>query len=266
MKVYGLQLDIAWESKEANRQRIVRLLGERRPEQGALVVLPEMTCTGFTQRVEGLAESEGQETERFYQDLATRLGVTLVAGLTHFGAGGKGRNMAVVYSADGRKLTQYCKIHPFTFGGETQHFEKGDEVTTFPWGEAQVAPFICYDLRFPEIFRAVAGLEIFVVIANWPAQREEHWVTLLRARAIENQAYVMGVNRCGQDPNHSFSGRSLIVNPQGAVLADAGNQEGLIEASVDLAELRAYRQRFPALDDRRDLPCYHPVIHRSGGA
>ena len=253
MRIYGLQLDIVWEDKSANRERIERLLGERRPEPGSLVVLPELTCIGFTQRLEGMAESEGEETELFYGQLASRLGVTLVAGLTHHGRVGQGRNMAVVYSADGHKLTQYCKTHPFSFGGEDRSFERGEVVTSFPWGGARVAPFICNDLRFPEIFRVLAGVEVFVVIGSWGALRERQWMTLLQARAMENQAYVVGVNRCGQDVNISYSGRSLIVDPEGTILADAGNLEGFVQADIDLAELRAYRQRFPSLAERREI-------------
>ena len=252
MKVYGLQLDIAWEAKHDNQASIRGWLERIQPQEGSLVVLPEMTCTGFTQRVEGLAEAAGGETESFYAELAQQLKIALVGGVIHQGAGGKGRNVALVLAPNGR-LADYCKIHPFTFGGETQFFEKGESIQTFEWSGIQVAPLICYDLRFPELFRSVAGVELYCVIANWPAAREKHWMTLLQARAIENQAYVIGVNRCGSDPKNQYSGRSLIIDPQGTIVADAASAEGFVEASLDIEELRAYRRRFPALEDRRDL-------------
>jgi omega-amidase len=110
---------------------------------------------------------------------------------------------------------------------------------------------VCYDVRFPELFRlpAVRGAELLCVIANWPAARESHWMALLKARAIENQAYVAAVNRCGPDPNAEYSGRSQIISAWGDVLEDAGNGETVIRAELDLARLREYRAKFPALSD-----------------
>jgi len=123
----------------------------------------------------------------------------------------------------------------------------------FAWQSFQVAPFICYDLRFPELFRASArrGAQLFAVIANWPLTRAQHWITLLQARAIENQAYVAGVNRCGRDPKLGYNGRSLIISPQGDILADAEDKECVISAELDLAGLLAWREKFPALQDMR---------------
>src|SRR5690606_6307419 len=116
-----------------------------------------------------------------------------------------------------------------------------------------VSPLICYDLRFPEAFRLATkqGAEMFVVIANWPTARVEHWLTLLKARAIENQAYVIGCNRVGRDPKVVYPGRSVIIDPRGNVLADAGGDPGVISSSIDAAALREYRKTFPALNDIR---------------
>ena len=115
-----------------------------------------------------------------------------------------------------------------------------------------VSPFVCYDLRFPELFRAAAAehkSELFVVLANWPDARIHHWTRLLQARAIENQAYVVGVNRIGADPNCSYAGHSLIIDPHGNILAAAGGREGAISERLDLVSLRAYRQAWPFLSD-----------------
>jgi predicted amidohydrolase len=116
-----------------------------------------------------------------------------------------------------------------------------------------VAPFICYDLRFPEHFRTAArhGAQLITVIASWPIARIQHWVTLLQARAIENQAYVAGTNRCGTDPKFTYTGRSLIVSPKGEILADAGNAETVISADLSLDDLLAYRKDLPFLADMR---------------
>ena len=114
-----------------------------------------------------------------------------------------------------------------------------------------MAPFVCYDLRFPEIFRSAVrrGAQVFVVIANWSVKREQHWVTLLQARAIENQACVVGVNRCGTDPKYAYSGHSMIIDAHGTVLAEVGNKETIISADIDLAALELWRKDFPALVD-----------------
>jgi len=116
-----------------------------------------------------------------------------------------------------------------------------------------VAPFVCYDLRFPEIFRHAVkkGVQVYTVIANWPEPREAHWLALLKARAIENQAFVLGVNRVGRDPKNAYSGRSQILDPRGSVLADAGNAEGVFGVELDPAALLDYRKAFPAIQDMK---------------
>jgi len=126
-------------------------------------------------------------------------------------------------------------------------------VRTFNLGAAVVAPFVCYDLRFPEVFRvaSAAGANLMVVIANWPSKRIQHWVTLLQARAIENLSYVIGVNRTGNDPTLEYSGRSVIVDYMGEILADAGSDECVISADLDFEELNRWREGFPALRDRK---------------
>ena len=138
-----------------------------------------------------------------------------------------------------------------TRGGEARCYSAGCEIKTFRWGEFTVCPFICYDLRFPEIFRIAVrrGANLFLVIANWPLPREGHWATLLEARAIENLAYVVGINRAGNDPKYVYFGRSRIIDPHGKVIAEAGREETVITADVDIATVEAWRKDFPALSD-----------------
>jgi predicted amidohydrolase len=163
----------------------------------------------------------------------------------------KGRNEAVAFSSEGSLLVRYQKIHPFSLGGEADVHEAGTEVHTFKWGLFTVAPFICYDLRFPECFReaARAGANLFVVIALWPMKRQQHWLTLLQARAIENQAYVIGVNRVGVEPRYTYSGRSVVVDPHGIIVADAGEHEGVLTSAIHFDVVKSWRQEFPALRD-----------------
>ena len=253
MKIYCCQFDIAWEDKRANFAKARALVTAARPERGSLVLLPELFATGFTMNTAPLAEKPGGETEQFLAGLARELGVFVLGGVLGAGAQGKGRNLSVLFVPDGRRGCCYAKIQPFTPGGESAAYEAGDEPTLFAWQNFVVSPFVCYDLRFPEHFRLAArrGAELFTVISSWPVARIEHWVTLLRARAIENQAYVAGCNRCGTDPKLTYNGRSLIVAPSGEVLADAGDGEKVISADVDLETLRAYRKELPFLADMK---------------
>lgn len=253
MKIFYGQLDIAWEDKRANYKKVRALLESAAAPPESLVVLPEMFSTGFSMNVAGIREGAPSETERFLESVAREFRVFVLGGLVTPGKDGRGRNEAVVFHPDGKLLARYCKIHPFTFGGETQHYEAGSEIALFDWAGFNVAPFVCYDLRFPEIFRigAKRGAQLFAVIANWPSKRMNHWITLLQARAIENQAYVVGVNRCGNDPKLSYPGRSLIIDPLGEIIADAGTGEAMAGAEVDPARIKAWRSEFPALPDMR---------------
>ena len=239
MKVVGLQLDIVWENKAANLDKVRRVLSDTRPSPGTLVVLPEMFATGFTKNLV-LAEDTGESIT----SLAQEYRVQVLAGLVR-----SRRNEAVLFDADGREMAQYAKMHPFKFGGEIA--VPGTEPVVVKCGEFQLAPVVCYDLRFPELFRDCVkrGANLFAVIANWPTPRLDHWLTLLKARAIENQAYVIGVNRCGRDPRNEHPGHSQVINPRGEVLADAGESEGVVRAELDLLILQAYRQQFPVLED-----------------
>ncbi len=251
MNVVGVQLDTAWEDKEANHAKLAALLAADPPAPGTLVVLPEMWATGFSMNVAEVAETSAAETETFLSMLAEQYQIGLLGGVVTTGADGLGRNEAVLFGTDGEEAARYTKMHPFSFGQETQHYVRGSAITVFEWQGFSVAPFICYDLRFPEVFRHAArlGAEVFCVIANWPEARVDHWMTLLKARAIENQAYVVGINRCGDDPNLHYPGRSLVFGPRGEVLADGGTGEGMLSARLDRETLRAYRRDFPALDD-----------------
>ena len=253
MHAAGLQFDLAWEDRPANLAKVRALVAAAKPAKGTLVALPEMFSSGFSMNVAGIAEAEGGETEAVLAAIAMEQGIYVTGGVVTRAADGRGLNQSVTFGPDGTLLARYSKIHPFSYGGETNHYAPGTEVVTWRWGDVTVAPFVCYDLRFPEIFRNAVkkGAQLFTVIANWPEPREAHWLALLAARAIENQAYVLGVNRCGRDPKLAYSGRGQLIDPRGKIVADGGNAEGLFGAEVDLAGLLAYRKEFPALQDMR---------------
>src|SRR5688572_890648 len=235
MEIVCCQLDIVWEDKAANHAKVTAMLESARPAAGSLVLLPEMFATGFSMNVAAVADpSPDGPTHTFLAQTAKRFGVHLLGGLATVGPDGRGRNEAVLYSPQGRELTRYQKIQPFSPGKESVHYAAGGRVVTFEWAGFTVSPFICYDLRFPEIFRPAAcgaGANLIAVIASWPVARAQHWVALLQARAIENQCYVAGANRCGRDPYLAYPGHSVIVDPLGKIVADAGDGEGLIRAT-----------------------------------
>jgi omega-amidase len=255
MKLYCCQFDISWEAKEINFERVRKLLEYNVPDPGSLMVLPEMAFTGFSMNVDLVTQDEPQRTESFLTDVAKRFGVYLVAGLVTRSQNGRGENKAVFVTPSGRVGGVYQKMHLFSPGGEHLYFQRGDTVKKFSWQGGCVVPLICYDLRFPELFRAALhlGVELYVVIANWPCLRDEHWATLLQARAIENQAFVAGINRCGQDPNYDYAGRSVIIAPDGRILAQAGKTEEVIFADIDWEILRECRTGFPVLKDRHGI-------------
>lgn len=253
MKIYAVQLETVWHQPQVNHERVAALLEEQGVEPGSLVCLPETFSTGFTMDVVGQGEFPGGPSSIYLSELAQRFQCWVVAGLV-FKTRAKGANVALVFDPAGAQIARYDKIHPFSFGKEPQYYGPGGRLNSFRWNKFTVVPLICYDLRFPELFRKAtfeAGAEIFVVIANWPNPRGQHWTTLLSARAIENQAYVVGLNRSGADPNVDYPGLSRIIDPKGEVLAAAGESQAVISASPDRETLVEWRKRFPALADSR---------------
>lgn len=252
MHIAAVQFDISWEDARSSILSASTMLAMADLPAGTLAVLPEMFATGFSMNAE-LTLAAQAETEQTLSQLALTFGLYLCGGLVARGTSGLPENQAVLYGPDGIEVGRYTKRHPFTPLGEDKVYAAGNEATVLKVNDAGIAPLICYDLRFPEEFRAGAkiGAEVFLILASWPAARQNHWTTLLQARAIENQAYVVGVNRTGQDPNCQYAGGSMIVSPRGEILAQAGAGPQILSAEIDLADLRAYRQDFPALRDMK---------------
>lgn len=270
-------MDIAWEDKQANYDRAERLIAKAGPAPGDFLLLPEMFDTGFSFNVERTADGD-LATLGYLKQLAQDLEVYVQGSRTVL-ENGNAENRATVVGPDGTVLADYAKIHPFSLGKEHERFPGGREVVTYPLqvaggakggargngeGEARggggagqasitVCPAICYDLRFPELFRVglQRGAGMYAIGANWPQSRGAHWRALLIARAIENQAFVLGVNRTGNDPNLAYAGGSLAVGPRGEVLGELGPEEEPLSVEVDWAELRMWREKFPAWKDAR---------------
>lgn len=252
MKWYALQLDMAWQDKARNRAAIHHTLETEPPDPDSLVILPEMFETGFSMDTSVTSQSEERDGEKFLQEIAREFRVAIMGGVAAPQQHGVSRNEAVAFGPNGEELVRYQKRRPFSVTKEGDHYPPGDRTTVFEWCGVRIAPAICYDLRFPELFREAitAGAEAFAVIACWPQVRSEHWVRLLQARAIENLAAVIGVNRCGTEPGLIYDGRSTAFDHMGVQQFEAGASPRLISATVDIDELRRWRRRFPALRDR----------------
>ncbi len=252
MRVYGCQLNIVWEDKSANFRRVQSLLRRRRISANSLIVLPEMFATGFSMNAPEMAEPADGPTTGFMQQLATQTRSYVLGGFARQ-TGQSTFNEAVCLSPSGDCIARYDKLYPFSPGGESDHYSAGDRITVFRCGNLNVAVFICYDLRFPEAFRAALsqGADVMVVIANWPRRRHLHWTALLQARAIENQAYVIGINRCGRDPKLEYLGGSIVFDPHGRKLVQAGSRESVISAKLDARLPSQWREEFPVLNDMR---------------
>ena len=253
MQIAALQLDSIWEDKPANHQKVRSILSAADIAPKSLVILPEMFDTGFSMNVQTTAQDEDRASEQVLRELASELNCAVLGGVVGPILNGQASNEAVAFAPDGRELVRYRKMQPFTPAGEDVHYGAGASHVMFEWEGVKIAPFVCYDLRFPEIFRPAArdGAQLIAVIACWPQKRSEHWVRLLQARAIENQAFVVGVNRCGTDPQFSYDGRSSAFDPHGECLFEADAAEQVLRCEVKSTTVREWRDAFPALKDMR---------------
>ena len=242
MKITLLQRDIAWADPQANMRRNDGLFSD---DGGTdLYVFPEMFSTGFCTEPDGIAEPAPYETLRWMKEKAVRFRCA-VAGSVAVEEAGRYFNRFYFVFPDGR-TAQYDKRHLFTFGGEHLRFTPGRERVIVSYMGVRILPLICYDLRFPVWSRNRGDYDLIIYVASWPAQRINVWRHLLRARAMENQCYVAGVNRC--------EGGTVMVDPCGNVMAECPDgAEGRISAEIDLDRLKAIRAGFPVLDDADDF-------------
>ena len=252
MRVAGIQHDIAWEDPAANFERLGEMIGTAAGAGADLVVLTEMFSTGFSMDVDRVAEPVDGPSTRFLVDQAAAHGIWLCGSLPERPEGQALPFNRLVLAAPDGAVHRYAKIHPFSYAREHDHYASGGEHVTVDVGGVRTTLFVCYDLRFADEFWACASdTDCYVVVANWPAARRDHWRTLLRARAIENQAYVVGVNRVGRGGKLDYIGDSMIIDPLGEILTEATGVEAIVTGEVDPAVVAEVRTRFPFLTDRR---------------
>ena len=253
MRVAAVQHDIAWEDRDANFAHLDGLIGDAAQQRAQLVVLSEMFSTGFSMDTERIAEPFDGPSASFLVEQATRRGLWVCGSAPEVQPGDELPSNTLILAAPDGAVTRYHKIHPFSYGGEHEKYAAGDARVTVEVEGVRCSLFVCYDLRFADEFWAVAAdTDCYVVAANWPAARRDHWRTLLRARAIENQAFVIGVNRIGSGGGLDYAGDSAIVLPFGRTLAasDAAGEEILLH-DVTADEVADVRAKYPFLADRR---------------
>jgi predicted amidohydrolase len=252
MRVAAVQHDIVWEDPQANFERLRPWVGAAAAAGARLVVLTEMYSTGFSMRTDITAEPPGGPSTDFLVEQAAEHGVWLAGSLPERSDGAGLPFNTLVLAGPGGQLHRYRKIHPFTYSREHEHFGAGTDFVTVEVEGVRVTLFVCYDLRFADEFWATAAdTDLYLVPANWPDTRRAHWIALLQARAIENQAYVVGCNRVGAGGKLDYAGDSRVIDPTGEVLAAAAQGESLLVAEVEAQLVADTRARFPFMQDRR---------------
>lgn len=243
-----IQSDLFWEDADKNCSHFEELFAEL-PVETELVVLPEMFSTGFSMQVEKCAEQMDGLTVEWMRSQAQKQNIA-ICGSVMIKENAAFYNRFVFAHPDG-KLEQYDKRHLFSMGEEHLHFTPGKERKIIQYKSFRILPQVCYDLRFPVFSRNLQDYDLMINVANWPAPRREVWQTLLKARSIENQAFVAGVNRIGTDGiGINYSGDSAIIDPKGKIMAEAiGKKEQLISAKLDKGSLERFRLKFPVLPD-----------------
>lgn len=243
LKVALLQTELVWQDAQANRSMLAAKLAQL--PAADLILLPEMFSSGFSMQSAAIAEPEGDTLAWLTQQAATLNAAVCGSVATRTESGCVNRCYFVTPQGE---VTQYDKKHLFRMAGEHQAYQAGTERVVLSYRGWRILLQVCYDLRFPVFSRNRNDYDVALYVANWPAARSHAWRTLLQARAIENQAYVLGCNRVGSDGNGlAYGGDSLIVDYLGQPLADVAPQlDTVLSASLDLAALAQYRQQFPA--------------------
>ena len=251
LRVAALQHDIIWEDPDSNFQRLASQVESAVAAGGQLVVLSEMFSTGFTMNSEKCAEALDGASHEFLLTQAAKHQIWITGSIPMRWEDGIAYTTHNLVAPNG-DTHRYKKIHPFSFSAEPENYGAGTEFLQLEIGGTRITFFICYDLRFAdEFWQTAQSTDLFVIPANWPAGRRTHWQTLLRARAIENQAYVLGVNRVGDGDGLSYAGDSALLDPWGETIVSGMSDETLLIADVDAEVVKETRATFPVFQDRR---------------
>lgn len=254
LRIALAQIPVEHGKPEENYKKVAQYLSKAAQAKADVVVLPELWNTGYDlARLEEIADVEGQRTKEFLQAKAQEYKIDIVGGSVAIKENEQFYNTTYIVDKQGKLISEYRKVHLFRLMDEDKYLAAGEQKNVFELSGVKSASFICYDIRFPEWLRTVAKekLSVIYVVAQWPQTRIEQWKALLVARAIENQAYVVAVNRVGDNPDNKFNGHSLIINPLGEVLSDSGDQETLTVYDLDTSEMEKFTQQIYVFEDRR---------------
>ncbi len=250
MKIALLQTNIEWNNLQANHRHIESLLSKC--DKADVYVLPEMFSTGFATNPQSVAETNNQSLE-WLKQCAQNLGAAVCGSVAIRDANGAFYNRFYFVFPDGHTV-HYDKRHLFRLGGEGEYYTRGNNRVVINYQGVRILLLICYDIRFPVFSRNRKDYDLIICVANWPTTRLSAWQALLKARAIENQCYVAGVNRCGSDPVCEYSGGTMLVDAYGQTIVECEYaKEGSVSGVIDLIRLNAFRQKFPVLDDADDF-------------
>ncbi|MEH7380644.1 carbon-nitrogen family hydrolase [Bacillus sp. JJ1533] len=255
LKIACIQYDIQYGKPQENFDHISKEIEKTMThEKPDIIVLPELWTTGYDlTRLDEIADENGSETKAFIIDLAKQYSVNIVAGsITKKTVQGV-TNTMFVFNREGEIISEYSKLHLFQLMDEHLYLQAGNAKGDFTIENIPAAGVICYDIRFPEWIRAhtTSGAEILFVVAEWPLPRLEHWRTLLLSRAIENQCYVVACNSVGSNPDNVFGGHSMIIDPWGKIIAEAGTESTILIGEIDLSKVQEVRNQIPIFQDRR---------------
>ncbi len=251
MKIATIQHDIVWEDKDANFERLAPMIRSAAAADARIALLTETFSTGFSMDTARTGEPFGGPSSTFLQQQAKEHDLWVGGSCPEVIDGDRPFNTFVLAGPDGA-VHRYRKVHPFTYGGEERSFQGGSDLVTVEIEGLRVSLFVCYDLRFAdEWWQLARQTDVYLVVANWPEARRLHWQALTQARAIENQAYVVGCNRVGTGGRLDYCGDSRIVDPAGELLATAAQGETLLLADVTADHVLDVRTRFRFMQDRR---------------
>ncbi len=253
MKIVTVSLNQRWEDKESNIKQIQNLMLDVSMAHPDIVVFPEMTLTGFTMNAEAMSEDQAKSlTIDFFSGIAVQFNTAVAFGVV-LKTKEKPTNNLVVVSKEGNVLGQYEKIHPFSYSGETDHYSKGEKLAWFELDGFTIGLTICYDLRFPELYQSLSKqCDAIINIANWPARRVADWTLLLHARALENQCFMIGVNRTGTDGNgFDYDKSSAVIGPKGVDVNSLAMNDIVDVYEIEKNDVDSYRETFPVKKDRR---------------
>lgn len=249
-----IQMDIAFGKPEDNFKQVEEKIAAACKENCDIIVLPELWSTGYDlTRLLAIADKHAKSTISFLKELALKHQVHIVGGSIANNKGNGIYNSLIVIDKSGEVIHEYDKLHLFQLMDEHLYLKSGTSSGLFSLENSTFASMICYDIRFPEWIRThtTKGAEAIFVVAEWPKPRLAHWKSLLIARAIENQCYVIACNRVGADPDNIFAGHSMVIDPWGEIVAEAGEIEEILSAAIDLEKVTEVRKTIPIFADRK---------------